>query len=105
MKKELTFRRSDSYGGEIMDCGGHLLVCFYFVANGWMDGWMDEKGASFFRFGYICLTLLKLRMDGKEIDLLFLSCSVPLDEKGLDFCLIVQLLFCSCSIQRMVEES
>ncbi len=30
-------------------------------------------------------------MDGKEIDLAFLSCSVPLDGKELDFCLIVQL--------------
>jgi hypothetical protein len=36
-----------------------------------MDGWMDEKGASFFGFGLVCLTLLKLIMDEKEIDLLF----------------------------------
>jgi hypothetical protein len=49
-----------SYGCEIMGRGCHLLGNFYFVANGWMDGWMDEKGASFLGFGLVCLTLWKL---------------------------------------------
>jgi hypothetical protein len=30
-----------SYGCEIMDCGCHLLGHFYFVANGWMGGWIE----------------------------------------------------------------
>jgi hypothetical protein len=42
-----------------------FLVVFTLCTNGWMDEWM-KKGASFFGFGFVCLTLLKLIMDGKE---------------------------------------
>jgi hypothetical protein len=66
-----------------------FLDVFTLWVKGWMDGcmdgWMDEKELVFFGFGLVCLTLLKLIMDEKEIDLSFLSCFVPLDGKGLDF--------------------
>jgi hypothetical protein len=65
-----------------------------------------KKGASFFGFGFVCLTLLKLIMDGKEnwSSFFVLFCSIGM-KKHLIFVWLFSFLFCSCSIQRMVEES